>query len=178
MQKPDMLKKLRHHWNVTSRREFFAQAGSGLAGIALASMLAEDGYAAGVDPLAPKTPHVTPRAKNIIWCFMEGGPSHIDLFDPKPELIRLQGQPLPPSYKRPVTAMGVAENALLPSRRTFKKHGESGLEISDWYPHIAECADELCVLRSCWADGLTHVNGVTQMNTGITLFGKIGRAHV
>src|SRR6476619_5077826 len=67
-----MLNKLKHHWNVSSRREFFTQAGSGLAGIALAAMLAEDSYAAAVDPLAPKKPHVTPRAKNVIFCFMEG----------------------------------------------------------------------------------------------------------
>ena len=70
-----MLSKLRHHWNVTTRREFFTQAGSGLASIALAAMIAEDAAAAPADPLAPKPPHVKPRAKNVIFCFMEGGPS-------------------------------------------------------------------------------------------------------
>jgi hypothetical protein len=77
-----MLDILKQRWNVSSRREFFTRAGSGLAGIALTAMLAEDGYAAGVDPLAPKQPHLPPKAKNIIWCFMEGGPSQVDLFDP------------------------------------------------------------------------------------------------
>src|SRR5437764_807229 len=94
---PDLMRKLKHHWNVSSRREFFTQAGSGLASIALASMLAEDGYAASVDPLAPKTPHVKPRAKNIIWCFMEGGPSQVDLFDPKPLLEKMAFEPVPAS---------------------------------------------------------------------------------
>jgi len=74
-----MLDKLQHHWNVSSRREFFTRAGSGLAGIALAAMLAENGYADVADPLAPKNPTVNPvRAKNIIWCFMEGGPSQVE----------------------------------------------------------------------------------------------------
>jgi hypothetical protein len=94
-----MLDKLRHHWNVSSRREFFTQAGSGLAAIALAAMLDQDGYAAtAIDPLAPKKPHITPRAKSIIWCFMEGAPSHVDLFDPKPALVKYAGQPVPPSF--------------------------------------------------------------------------------
>src|ERR1700688_201256 len=99
-----VLNKLKHQWNVSSRREFFTQAGSGLAGIALAAMLAEDGYAAGVDPLAPKKPHLPPKAKNIIWCFMEGGPSQVDLFDPKPMLEKLAFEPVPASC-RPETLL-------------------------------------------------------------------------
>ena len=90
---------LKHRWNVTTRREFFTRAGSGLAGIALANMLAEQGAASvtasGADPLAPKSPHHAPRAKSVIWLFMEGGPSHVDLFDPKPLLQKLDGQPIP-----------------------------------------------------------------------------------
>src|SRR5215471_6130984 len=86
---PDMLSTLKHHWNVTNRREFFTRAGSGLAAIALAALADEDARAAAVDPLAPKPPHVAPRAKSVIWCFMEGGPSQVDLFDPKPLLDML-----------------------------------------------------------------------------------------
>src|SRR5438046_2962432 len=81
-----------------SRREFFQRAGSGLAGIALANMLRQDGYAATsgiLDPLAPKKPHHEPKAKSVIWLFMEGGPSHVDLFDPKPKLTEMSGQPMP-----------------------------------------------------------------------------------
>ena len=85
---------------------------------------------------------------------------------------RLAGQPLPDSYGRPATAMGVARNGLLPTKRTFKKYGQSGIEVSDWYPHIAQHTDKLCVVRSMWADGLNHVGSVCQMNTGSILAGR------
>jgi len=163
-----MLRTLSHHWPVTSRREFFTRAGSGLAGIALASLL----RAEGADPLAPKPPHHPPKAKSIIWLFMEGGPSHVDLFDPKPKLLELAGQPMPPSFGRPVTAMGTANNTLMPSKRTFKQYGQSGIWVSDWYPNIAEHADDMAVIRSVWADGLNHVGSVCQMNTGSILAGR------
>ena len=96
----------------TSRREFLLRAGAGFGGLALASLLARDATAAEaprktLNPLAPKPPHFAARARSVIWCFLDGGPSHIDLFDPKPALQRLAGQPLPPSFERPQTAMGV-----------------------------------------------------------------------
>src|SRR4051812_14787002 len=94
-----MQRESNHYWKASTRRQFFGQAGSGLAAIALASMLAEEARAAGsTDPLDPKPPHVTPRAKSVIFCFMEGGPSHVDLFDPKPGLLKYQGQPVPESF--------------------------------------------------------------------------------
>src|SRR5262245_45001595 len=124
-----------------NRRDFFTRAGSGLASIALAQMLHEDGLLAAsslADPLAPKQPHHAPKAKSIIWLFMEGGPSHVDLFDPKPKLVELQGQPLPESMRPKVTAMaGTSHNGLMPSKRTFKQYGQSGAWVSDWYPNIA-----------------------------------------
>jgi hypothetical protein len=163
-----MLHKLSHHWPVTSRREFFTRAGSGLAGMALASLL----RAEGADPLAPKQPHHAAKAKSIIWLFMEGGPSHVDLFDPKPKLLELAGQPMPPSFGRPITAMGTSNNTLMPSQRTFKQYGQSGIQVSDWYPHIAEHVDDMTVIRSVWADGLNHVGSVCQMNTGSILAGR------
>jgi Protein of unknown function (DUF1501) len=163
-----MLHKLSHHWPVTSRREFFTRAGSGLAGMALASLL----RAEGADPLAPKQPHHAAKAKSIIWLFMEGGPSHVDLFDPKPKLQELAGQPMPPSFGRPITAMGTSNNTLMPSKRTFKQYGQSGIRVSDWYPHIAEHVDDMTVIRSVWADGLNHVGSVCQMNTGSILAGR------
>jgi hypothetical protein len=103
---------------------------------------------------------------------MEGGPSHLDTFDPKPELTRLNGQRLPASFGTVITPMGTGGNRLLASKRTFRKYGESGLDVSDWLPHIASCADELAVVRSCWADGLNHVGSVCQMNTGSVLAGR------
>jgi hypothetical protein len=171
-----MIDKLTHHWPVTSRREFFARAGSGLASIALSSMLQRSsllGATAGAaDPLAPKTPHHAPKAKSVIWLFMEGGPSHVDLFDPKPKLAELNGKPMPDSFGKPITAMGTANNTLMASQRTFKQYGKSGLWVSDWYPNIAEHVDDIAVLRACWADGLNHVGSVTQMNTGDILAGR------
>ncbi len=164
-----MLNKLSHHWSVSSRREFFSRAGSGLASIALASLLKAD---AAPDPLAPKTPHHPPKAKSVIWLFMEGGPSHVDLFDPKPKLNELHGQPMPESFGKPITAMGTGNNALMGSKRTFKQYGQSGIWVSDWYPNVAQHVDEMSVIRSCWADGLNHVGSVCQMNTGSILAGR------
>jgi hypothetical protein len=123
--------------------------------------------------LAARPPHFAARAKSVIWCFLDGGPSHLDLFDPKPELTRLDGQPLPDSFDRPVTAMGrTAYTPLLGSRRAFRRHGESGTWVSDWYPEIARHVDEMAVVRSCYADGLNHVGSVCQMNTGSILGGR------
>jgi len=158
---------------VTARRTFLSRMGTGLSGIALSSMLAEDGFAATRrDPMEPREPHHKPKAKSVIWLFMEGGPSHIDLFDPKPKLNELDGQPMPASFGKPITAMGTAGNTLMGSPRQWKQHGQSGLWVSDWYPHIAQHADELAVLRSCWANGLNHVGSVCQMNTGDILAGR------
>lgn len=164
-----------------NRRNFLLHASSGLGALALTSMLSQDGLvssAFGVqqkktaDPLAPRKPHVKPRATSVIWLFMEGGPSHLDTFDPKPTLQTLAGQPMPASFGRPITAMGTASNAIMPSKRTFKNYGQSGIPVSDWLPHIAEHVDDLAILRSCWADGLNHVGSVCQMNTGSILAGR------
>ena len=140
-----------------SRRAFLTQAGGGLGALALAALSADTGLAAR-DPLAAKRPHHQPSAKSVIWCFMEGGPSHMDTFDPKPALEKYAGQPMPESYGRPLTAMpGTAHNTLMPSQRKWARYGESGLWVSDWYPHVARHVDDLAVIRSCTADGLNHV---------------------
>ncbi|MBI1895352.1 MAG: DUF1501 domain-containing protein [Acidobacteria bacterium] len=164
-----------HKRYARSRREFLSKAGSGLGALALASLLDRDGLlqaATAVNPLKAKPPHHKPTAKAVIWLFMEGGPSHIDLFDPKPELDKLAGQPMPASYGKPITAMGTASNTLMPSKRSWKQYGEAGIWISDWYSEIAKHADDLCVFRGCWADGLNHVGSVCQMNTGSILAGR------
>ncbi len=140
-----------------------AQAGLGFGALALAAMSERETQAEA---------HFAPKADRVLFLFMEGGPSHVDLFDPKPELTNHNGQPLPPSFGRVITPMGTGGNNLLASKRKFAKHGQSGLEISDWLPHMATCADDLCVLRSCWADGLNHVGSVCQMNTGNILAGR------
>ena len=161
-----------------SRRDFLFQAGSGFGGLALASMMAQDRLstlraAEATNPLSPKFPHFKPTAKSVIWCFLDGGASHIDLFDPKPQLNRLAGQTLPESFKRPVTAMGrTAYTPLLGSSRKFRRHGQAGTWVSDWYPEIAQCVDDIAVIRNCTANGLNHVGSVCQMNTGSILGGR------
>src|ERR1041385_4836605 len=153
----------------SNRREFLMRSCGGLGALAISSMLQG---ADRVDPLAPKKPDHVPSARSVIWLFMEGGPSHIDLFDPKPELEKLAGKPMPDSFGRPITAMGTASNTIMPSRRSWKRYGECGLTVSDWYPEIGSHADELAVIRSAWADGLNHVGSVCQMNTGSILAGR------
>ena len=111
-------------------------------------------------------------ARSVIFLFMEGGPSHLDTFDPKPELNRLAGQSLPASFKPVITPMGEGRSPLLASRRKWKQFGQSGIWVSDWLPRIATCTDDLTVIRSCWSNGLNHVGGVCQMNTGSTLAGR------
>jgi hypothetical protein len=159
-----------------SRRDFLTRAGGGLGLLALFSLMQREGRtaeSAAPNLLAAHNPHFEPMAKSVIWCFLDGGPSHIDLFDPKPDLQKLDGKPLPGSFARPVTSMGkTAYTPLLGTKRTFKQHGQSGLWVSDWYPEIAACADDLTVIRSCWADGLNHVGSICQMNTGSILGGR------
>lgn len=156
----------RHIPQLLTRRDLLFKAGAGFGAVALSALLAEEAAASNLAPHFPAT------AKNVIWLFMEGGPSHIDLFDPKPELLKLAGKPLPPSFGRPITAMGTSDNNLLPSKRTFKQHGQSGIWVSDWYPEVAKHVDDMTVIRSCWADGLNHVGSVCQMNTGSILAGR------
>ncbi|MCB1063136.1 MAG: DUF1501 domain-containing protein [Verrucomicrobiae bacterium] len=120
----------------------------------------------------PGQSHFPAKAKRVIYLFMHGGPSHVDLWEPKPELIKRAGQPLPDSYGEVMTRRKVANNPLLPPLRPFRPRGKSGLEISDFLPEMAELADEWCVLRSCHGDSVNHPQSVYQMNTGSILMGK------
>jgi hypothetical protein len=161
----------------TSRRSFLRRAGGGFGMLALASLLNRQGLLAAdaahaVNSLAPKSPHFQPKAKSVIFLFMSGGPSHVDLFDPKPDLIRLAGQPIPESFGTFKTRRAVAKNKLLAPCRPFAKRGQCGMDISDFLPHIATCADDLCLLRGCYGDSVTHPDSVYLMNTGSILMGK------
>src|SRR5690348_16481856 len=109
-----------------SRREFLLRGGGGFGALALTYLMARDSDASA----AVKPPHTAARAKSIIWLFMEGGPSHLDLFDPKPTLQKLGGQPMPSSFGKVITSMGTADNTLLPSKRSWKRHGQSGIWVS------------------------------------------------
>jgi hypothetical protein len=159
-----------------SRRKFLAQAGLGFGALALNGLFAEEELQAAQstakNPLAAKQPHFPPTAKNVIFLFMEGGPSHLDTFDPKPALQKYAGQPLPASFKRPITAMGEVNSPLLGSKRTWKQFGEAGLWVSDWLPHTAQHVDKLAMLRGCWTNGINHSGGVCQMNTGTPIAGR------
>ena len=150
-------------WTDT-RRRFLRDAGAGVGAVALNWLLQSESGAAAIG-----APHHRPRAKSVIWLFMEGGPSHLDLFDPKPLLNELAGEPLPPSFEEPITAMGEKGSPLLAAPRTWKQHGRSGLWASEWIPHLADRLDDVAVIRSCWTNGINHAGGVCQMNTCIEL---------
>ncbi len=157
-----------------SRRDFLRTAGCGFGAVALAALLRQPALAAGgsVTPVGAKVAGGARKAKNVIFLFMEGGPSHLDTFDHKPLLNQLAGQPLPPSFKEPILAMGEKNNPILGSKRTWQQHGQSGLWVSDWFPHVATHADDLAVIKSCVSDGINHAGGVCQMNTGSVFGGR------
>ncbi|MEI8383289.1 MAG: DUF1501 domain-containing protein [Planctomycetota bacterium] len=159
-----------------SRRSFLSQAGGGFGMVALASLLADNPVGQAAEKFAASdknpAPHFSPRVKRVIWLFMHGGPSHVDLFDPKPDLIRLAGKPLPESFGAVMTRRKVAENPLLKPLMPFLPRGESGLEVSEFLPEIARHADDLCVIRSMHGDSVNHPQSVYQMNTGSILMGR------
>lgn len=161
---------------LSHRRQFLRDSGCGFGLLAAAAMAKQSGIARANSSVpaggALSGPHHRPRAKNVIFCFMEGGPSHLDTFDPKPLLNELAGKPLPESFGEVITAMGESRSALLECKRKWAQHGESGIWVSDWLPHIASCADDLAVIRSCWGEGINHSAGVCQMNTCSILGGR------
>jgi Protein of unknown function (DUF1501) len=160
-----------HHYDhPASRREFLSRAGAGFGSVALAAMMGETLAPMRANAAAAKIPQHFGKAKNVIFCFMEGGPSHLDTFDRKPLLNQLAGQKLPPSFKAPVLAMGESDAPLLECRRSWEQHGQSGLWVSDWFQNVAQHADDLAVIHSCMSDGINHAGGVCQMNTG-SIFG-------
>lgn len=159
-----------HYPLATSRRDFLFNSGAGLGAIALASLMQGEASANASRTPEARLPRAT--AKRCIFLFMEGGPSHLDTFDPKPLLNELAGQTLPESFGSVLTSMGESRSPLLASKRKWAQHGESGLWVSDWLPETAKCVDDIAVIRSCWADGINHSAGVCQMNTCSILAGR------
>lgn len=164
-------------WRRASRRRFLGQAGGGAGLLALASLLQEETSASSRPAPSSRisdqpSVHFAPRAKRVIWLFMHGGPSHVDLFDPKPALTKYAGQPVPESFGEVMTRRDVGKNPLLAPHKPFRPCGESGLEISEWLPEISRHADDLCVIRSLHGDSVNHPQSVYQMNTGSILMGK------
>src|SRR5581483_9870665 len=147
---------------IQSRRRFFQECAGGIGIAALAQLMEQDGRAeaASVNPLAPKKPHFPAKAKNVIFMFMEGGPSQLDLFDPKPALQKWSGKPLPAEMTKDLRLAFTKPNAaVLASPRTFTPFGKSGIEFSDYIPHIGSCADDLCLVRSMYTDAFNHHPG-------------------
>jgi hypothetical protein len=172
-----MIRSMGHLWNrppAGSRREFLLQAGAGFGAIAAAWLLEQEQSRAdsSANPLTSRPPHFPARATRVISLFMHGGPSHLETFDPKPDLQRLAGKPLPASFGQVATRRQVAANPLLGTKRRFRPCGKCGIPVSDFLPYIGGCADALAVIRSCWADSVNHPQAVYQMNTGSILMGK------
>jgi len=168
-----------HYETLTNRRDFLKRGGAGFGALALAGILGDSKVMAAlgnqgsaVNPLTPKLPQLPGTARRVIFLFMEGGPSHLDLCDPKPLLNKLAGKSLPDSFGSVITAMGESRSPIMGTKRTFKQHGQSGQWFSDWIPHMAEMADDWCVIKSCVADGINHAGGVCQMNTGAIIGGR------
>ena len=162
---------------IQTRRSFFRTVGLGLETAAIAHLASRDGRAAPragrTDPLAPKAPHFPGKAKNVIFMFMEGAPSQMDLFDPKPALANMSGQPLPESLIKQTKLAFVKPNAaVLASPRKFDRYGQCGMELSDYIPNIASCADDICLVRSMYTEAFNHHPGQLLLMTGSTQFGR------
>jgi hypothetical protein len=148
-----------------SRREMLCRCGMGVGALGLHTLLAEAAArdnSQALNPLAPRQPHFTGRAKHVIHLFMNGGPSHVDTFDPKPALQKYAGKALP--FENPKTERKTG--AAFPSPFKFQKYGKSGLDISGLFPYVAQSADELCVIRSMHADVPNHEPSLMLMNSG------------
>lgn len=160
-----------------TRRNFFTTTASGLGGLALGSLLASDGLAGeppiSNDPLRPKLPHFAPRARNCIFIFMEGAPSQLDLFDPKPKLNELHGQPLPESLAKSARFAFIRKESarIMGSQRRFSQHGQCGMQFSDLLPNMARHADDFLMVRSMHTDQFNHHPAQLLLHTGRAQFG-------
>src|SRR5262249_26016343 len=165
-----------------SRRQFFSSMGSGLAGVALADLLSAEiaraepprpqpSASPAVHDVLPKPPHFRPRAKAVIQLFMHGGPSQMDLLDPKPALEKYDGKNFPR-----VIGVQPADEAggILKSPFQFARHGKAGIEVSNLLPHLARCVDDLCVVRSMYTEHINHEPALWMMHTGRTVPGRPG----
>jgi hypothetical protein len=169
----------RYFWD---RREFLFRSGGGISGLALAYLLAGDGLlsgdaappvadecaapATGVNPYAPKPPHFAARARAVISLFMGGGWSQVDTFDPKPALAKYAGEPIDGKVQGDVIVRQGFPGPLMPSPFTFKKHGQSGIEVSELFPHLSQHVDRIAFLRSVYGRSNDHVQGTYEMQTG------------
>lgn len=156
-----------------SRRQLLQSLGNGFGLVALQQLLTQDGYGAIANPMAPRAPHFPAKAKRVIFLFMEGAPSQMDLFDPKPELQKWHGKSLPPSLTKDLKLAFIKPTAtILGSPRTFQKYGPQGMDISDLLPHTASAAGDLCFVRSMYSDQFNHHPGQLKLFTGHNQVGR------
>jgi hypothetical protein len=152
-----------------SRRRMLRECAVGFGSLAMAALLAEESKAAAspehrrADPLAPRPPHFAPKAKRVIFLFMKGGPSHIDTFDYKPRLQRDDGKPLP--FPKPRVQFA-ATGMLLGSPWKFRRYGQSGIAVSELFPHVAQCVDDLCIINSLHGTNAAHGGALLKLHTG------------
>jgi len=167
-------------WLRNSRREFLSRSALGLGAVALGDLLARDATTRDAtareshrnDPLAVKQPHFPAQAKHVIFLFMQGGPSQLETFDPKPQMTKFDGQLLPAELRNfDLAQINTADAKILAPIFEFKKHGDSGIEISSIFPELAKQADKLAVIRSCHHDLFIHGSALTMMHTGTRLLG-------
>src|SRR4051812_47711439 len=151
-----------------SRRYLLRRSACGFGLMGLFSVLGESATAIVTNPLAPKRPHFPAKAKRVIFLFMHGGPSHLDTFDPKPRLTKDHGKPLP--FKRPLTFAEASVGNLLKSPWEFRKHGQSGIEVSELFPNVAKHVDDMCIIRSMVGDSVAHGGATLQLHTGSNTF--------
>ncbi|HEY2154172.1 MAG TPA: DUF1501 domain-containing protein, partial [Isosphaeraceae bacterium] len=163
----------RFHGPPTNRREMLARCANGFGAVALSALLGETAGAAGsstrTDPLAPKPTHFAARAKSVIFLFMDGGPSQVDTFDPKPRLDREHGKPI--GMKTPPTQFNNV-GTVLKSPWAFKPRGQSGIPVSDLFPKVAECVDDLAIIRSMVSNFSEHTAANYFMHTGSGFQGR------
>ncbi len=165
---------------IQTRRGFFRDCAGGVGSIALWHLLAREGWAGSTgkagpnaNPLAVKPPHFPGKAKNVIFLYMDGGPSQIDLFDPKPEMKKWEGQALPPSMTKDLKLAFIKPTAKVwASPRPFRRCGQSGIEFSDWMPHLANHADDMCMIRSMYTEQFNHHPAQLMLQSGTALGGR------
>ncbi len=169
----------REQLRLRARRDFLRGAGAGIGGLALSTLLARDLFAArqnaapAQDPLALRAPHFAPKAKSIIWLFMNGGPSQLDLLDPKPALEELDGKPVPESFTQGERFAFIKGPAtILKSPYKFARHGQSGAEVSELLPHFAKIVDDVAIVRSLETEAFNHAPAELFLNSGLARIGR------
>ena len=155
-----------------TRRDCLRETFCGFGGLALASLLQQEQLRAEPSrPLSANKPHHPPRAKNVIFLFMAGGPSQIETFDPKPLLNKLNGQPRPKEFGEAKYQFIQTDAKLLGTQRSFRRYGESGIDVSDLFPHMSQCVDDIAVIRSCYGDQVVHSAAQYELFSGRTIPG-------